>query len=336
MTPQNTRKRSTQRVIQPMLAESISEPFDSGLYLFEPKWDGFRCLAHIAGDQTVLRSRNGHDFSAQFPELADLHLQVAGTDAILDGELVIFTGGKPDFHTLLRRSKGARLPKTISTWARNAPVTYLVFDLLELDGRSLLSEPLTARKDHLVEVFQPSQHTVLSNHVLGSGIALYAAAKAEGLEGIMAKKLDSPYVPGKRTRNWLKCKVFKTLEACIVGFTARGNTIASLAVAVHKESDLVYIGHVGTGFSAEEAIVMRRFFQQFTVPFSDLTIANVDAETVRTTHWLAPRTVCEVKFLELTPDQRLRHPSFVKIRPDKTPQECTWTQINADGGSSGE
>lgn len=313
--------------IPPMLAHSVEQPFDSDQYLFEPKWDGFRALAYITAGNTRIFSRNQREMTAQFPELAFLHRQVAASSAIIDGEIVAFVDGKPSFHSLLSRSKGARLPKTVRDWVHRAPVTFLAFDILFLNGTSLMEMPLTLRKESLTRVLEQNDTALLSRHVLTHGIALYEAVQSQGLEGIMAKKLDSRYLPGKRSRDWLKCKVIRTAEACIIGFTPKGRELASLALAVYKEHTLYYIGHVGTGFSTGEAAAMRRFFERFTIPLSELAVDNVDPAVIQTTQWVKPQTVCEVRYLELTPDHRLRHPSFVRIRPDKGPEDCTWDQF---------
>ena len=312
------------KLIRPMLAESIDQPFDSRDYLFEPKWDGFRCIAYLERDRTILYSRSGRDFSHQFPELLTLHRRARKLPAILDGEIVAFTAGKPDFHALLHRSRRSPSPQVVDA----TPVNYLAFDLLHWDGAPLLSTPLLERRTRLKEGLVEEGPLLISPFVPTQGISLYQVARQQGLEGIVAKALNSPYLPGKRSRLWLKCKVIQTLEACILGFTPKGDSLASLALGLWNFSHFDYIGHVGTGFTDSEAQAMRRFFSAFVLRRSQLAVGNVDEKTLQTTVWVVPQTVCEVRFFQLTPEGRLRHPSFVCIRPDKRPQECTWQQIS--------
>lgn len=316
-------------ILAPMLAHSIDQPFDSPDYIFEPKWDGFRCLSYLAPGETRLFSRNQKKLTAFFPELAGLDRLIAGHFAVLDGEIVTLVNGSPNFQALLARTRSTPSAGALSRQVKLAPAVYMVFDILIWNDRDLMSLPLEERKARLGKVVAESESCVITRFIPEHGISLYEAVRAQKLEGIVAKRLDSIYTPGKRSHSWLKCKVVRSVDACIVGFTPKNRSLGSLALAVYKNAppQLYYIGHVGTGFSEQEAETMRRFFDRYVCTRSELNIQNVTIAVDRATQWVHPTTVCQVNFLELTSDHRLRHPSFVGIRADKRPDECTWEQL---------
>jgi ATP-dependent DNA ligase len=206
------------RIIHPMLAQSAGEPFDSEQHLFEIKWDGIRCLAFVEGGQVRLQSRQVTEITPQFPELGCLARLPSGT--IVDGELVAMQDGKPSLHQIQQRAflQNAQRIRVVSELT---PVTYMVFDLLNLKGRSLLATPFSIRRDalrHLIEQ-TPMPGVVVPMAVCNSGCRLFGKAVRLGLEGIMAKRLDSPYLPGKRSRLWLKIK--PRLSAEVLGRPGR-------------------------------------------------------------------------------------------------------------------
>ena len=194
----------------PMLARPAPAPFSGDDWLFEIKWDGVRAIATV--DATLsLRSRNDTELAGQFPELTELLTLAPGT--VLDGEIVVMNGGKPDMQALLRRLQ-AGLPGP-----GMAPVTYIVFDILERDGKPLTALPLFLRRKQLEAAVREGTHVVLSEPVKGRGEDYYRAAVAQGLEGVMAKRKDSPYKPGIRSGMWLKIKAQKSCDCVIAGYT---------------------------------------------------------------------------------------------------------------------
>ena len=203
-------------VFDPMLAQKAAAPFDSAQHLFEIKWDGIRCLARIEGRRARLQSREALEITAQFPELACLGRLPSGT--VLDGELVILREGRPSLRDIQHRGL-LQNRQRIGCSSRTTPVTYMVFDLLFIKGKSLMSVPLNLRRrvlENLIEQF-PLPGVLVPQAVRQHGCQLFAQVVRLGLEGIMAKRLDGPYLPGKRSRYWLKIKatqVSGTLPGC--------------------------------------------------------------------------------------------------------------------------
>ena len=287
-----------------MLAELAAEPFDSDRHLFEPKWDGYRCLAFIRPGETVLQSRNLRLITAEFAPVSRLHEVVETRDAVLDGEITAWEGGRPSF-SALQASRGT--------------ILYVVFDILRWEGRELLSCPLEERR-RLLAACVPEEAgapVLLSPVVPGRGKELFAAAARLGLEGTVGKELSSPYRPGERSRCWLKAKVRHTADCVILGYRlAPGGGLGSLVLAVPKEHGWEVVGHVGTGWDERTGEQIRRRLCPATPP------VQVPPEFRRNVTWVLPEVVCTVNYQEITPEGKLRHPSFVGLRPDLEPHEA--------------
>jgi bifunctional non-homologous end joining protein LigD len=314
----------------PMLATLAKAPFDDPDWLFEPKWDGIRAIA-ICDEATRLITRNEHDVSVAYPELASLHDQVVALDAMLDGEIVAFADGVPSFQ-LLQQRMHLRDPKRIEQMTKRIPVVYMVFDLIFLDGHDLTREPLVERRKLLEEVVVPSDVIQISPAVEETGTALFQAAEQQGLEGIMAKRKTSKYTPGARSRDWLKLKVTFDADVVIVGWTEgegrRAGTLGSLVMAVYRDGELVYVGNVGTGFnqrSLEETMQRLSALEETKSPFPAEVLRL--APELRKVHWVPPVLVAMVEHRQLTSAGRLRAPSFKGFREDKKPEECTYDQL---------
>jgi bifunctional non-homologous end joining protein LigD len=314
----------------PMLATLAKAPFDDPDWLFEPKWDGIRAIA-ICDEATRLITRNEHDVSVAYPELASLHDQVVALDAMLDGEIVAFADGVPSFQ-LLQQRMHLRDPKRIEQMTKRIPVVYMVFDLVFLDGHDLTREPLVERRKLLEEVVVPSDVIQISPAVEETGTALFQAAEQQGLEGIMAKRKTSKYTPGARSRDWLKLKVTFDADVVIVGWTEgegrRAGTLGSLVMAVYRDGELVYVGNVGTGFnqrSLEETMQRLSALEETKSPFPAEVLRL--APELRKAHWVPPVLVAMVEHRQLTSAGRLRAPSFKGFREDKKPEECTYDQL---------
>jgi bifunctional non-homologous end joining protein LigD len=309
-----------------MLARLASTPFSGKDWIFEIKWDGFRAIAYV-NKELNLRSRNGKELKNNFPELEELE-QLA-QNVVLDGEIVILKEGKPDFQALLERGKTNSLIN-VEVQTRRSPAVYVVFDILEKDGKPLVNLPLIERKAILKQSIREGQHVLLSDFVEEKGEAYYKAALEKGLEGIMAKKKDSVYEPGIRSGNWLKIKKLRSCDCVIFGYTTgtgiRTDTFGALLLGLYdKEGKPVYVGKVGTGFSHDALVSLSKTFQKLkmaTAPF------KVDIHEEIT--WLAPELVCEVSYQVVTRDGRLRMPRFRGLREDKSPAECTVDQIFQD------
>ena len=306
---------------KPMLAGTAPAPFSGDDWLFEIKWDGVRAIA-ATGKIFSLRSRNDIDLTGQFPELAELNNLAPGT--ILDGEIVVMSGGKPDMQDLLSRLQGKQ-PRSGA-----APVTYIVFDILERDGKDLTGLPLSERREQLKAAVREGPHVVISEPVMDRGEDYFRAAVAQGLEGVMAKKKDSRYEPGLRSGAWLKIKVQKSCDCVIAGYTpgqgGRGPLFGALLLGLYENGQLVPVGKVGTGFSDQ---LLAELMEQFaplvtTVP----QLPGVRGKVV----WLEPVLVCDVAYMEVTRDRKLRIPRFIRLRTDKSPADCTVEQITGTQG----
>lgn len=242
--------------IRPMLAVA-AEPFDSPAYLFELKWDGLRALAFLNGG-TRLQSRNLREISAQYPELSALHKQVKKPGTILDGEVIALADGKPSFQRLTSRMHTTS-PQGIRRGMRENPVLYVAFDLLYYNGRPLLQEPCQKRQELLQAAVTPGDSLLVSTGLPEQGRELFRLAAERGLEGVMGKEKDSPYLPGKRSPFWKKIRVTRSAPFVICGYTTnpagRRDLSALILGAYAGEGDgrlLLPCGLVGAGLSQEE------------------------------------------------------------------------------------
>ncbi|MHB0884918.1 MAG: non-homologous end-joining DNA ligase [Bacillota bacterium] len=300
--------------IRPMLAVSVGRPFDSPDHLFEVKWDGYRGVAFVetggpggTGAHVRLQTRNLLDMTAHYPELAEIAGQVEGKRAILDGEIISWHAGRPDFGRL-HRGEG--------------PFHFVAFDLLYHDGADMTGLPLIERRERLNRVVHPGGRVIISDVVPERGVDLYRAIVAKDLEGMMAKARLSPYLPGRRSPYWVKVRNVKRMDCVICGYTVGHNFghFGALILGAYSGGHLVYVGHAGTGFGAEEVNrLMTQMTQRATAPFS----SPAPAEVRRRARWAEPRLACEIEYTELTADRRLRHPTYRGLRPDKSPEECT-------------
>src|SRR5262245_14033084 len=305
------RKASLPKFLPPELATLVDRAPGGDAWLHEMKYDGYRILARIEGGRVRLLSRNGRDWTASFPEIAKAAGGLSVERALLDGEVaVLLENGTTSFQALQNHLSGGH----------DGQLTYLVFDLLHLNGLGLTSSRLEDRKRALADLLEPvrSKASVLrfSDHVVGDGPAFFAQACRLGLEGIVSKLRDSPY-RSARSREWLKVKCFKRQEVVIGGYTdPEGSRVGlgALLAGVHENGRLVYTGKVGTGFTEKtlrELTSRLRPLERETSPFA------TPPAGVGRPHWVKPELVAEVSFSEWTEDGRMRHPSFLGLRKDK-------------------
>jgi DNA ligase D-like protein (predicted ligase)/DNA ligase D-like protein (predicted 3'-phosphoesterase) len=306
-----------------MLAQHAEKPFNSEDWIFEVKWDGIRAISYIDGGLSI-RSRNEKELKHNFPELEELKKLTQNT--VIDGEIIVMKAAKADFQALAERSKTTST-ENIKFLSHESPANYIVFDIMERDGNSLLQLPLTERKRLLKQYVREGSYVVLSAFVETDGEAYYKAALAKGMEGIMAKKKDSQYEPGARSANWLKIKPILTCDCVIFGYTigkgTRKPTFGALILGLFGEKEPVYVGKVGTGFDQENLESMLKMFEPLQVKDETLEGVDVPERIV----WLKPETVCEVAYQNVTREGRLRMPRFLGLRNDKHPSECTLEQI---------
>ncbi|MGI8708358.1 MAG: non-homologous end-joining DNA ligase, partial [Actinomycetota bacterium] len=320
-----------------MNATLSTEAFDKDGWIFEPKWDGVRALA-VCKEETKLISRNQRDITSAYPELGGLHERLVALDAVVDGEIVAFDEGRPSFEKLQSRIN-LQNPRDIERVMSSIPVTYIAFDLLYLDGRSLITAPIEERKAALDEIVIPGGRMQVSTFVATEGIALLEAVKQRRLEGLVAKKLGGSYRPGKRVRDWLKIKIVHDADVIIGGWSrgegSRSTRFGSLLVGAYLEGELRFLGAVGTGFTGRELDTLWPKLQALETsdrPFVEDptgTRSNPFGKVLRDPHWTKPELVAKVEFRELTSVGRLRAPSYKGLRNDKSAEECLYEDLVA-------
>jgi len=308
---------------QPMLAEPSDGPFSRAGWLFEVKWDGIRAIAHLGETLTIL-SRNDKDITHKFPELSEL--TNLASNVVVDGEIIVMKGGRPDFQSVAKRVQ-AQKKGDIERGAHESPSTYIVFDILEKNGKTLINLPLSERKNILRDSLRDGEHVIVSSYVEEKGEAYYEAAATKGLEGIVAKKLNSLYHSGERSHEWLKVKRVKTVDCVVVGYTrgtgARADSFGALLLGLYDGEILTFFGRAGTGFTDKKLRDLLTAFRPFETDEPQVEASDIPVGST----WLRPGIVAEVGYQNLTDDDRLRAPRFIRLRSDKTPLDCTITQV---------
>ena len=290
--------------VPPMLCKQ-GQAFDSDEHLFEIKWDGTRILA-IRGDELVLINRRRNLKTSNYPELDVLEGLPQGT--ILDGEVVVLRDGKPDFEAMLQRDQ-ARAPSRSVMHAKAMPATYVVFDLLYEGFASRMDEPLVARRERAAELVAAlgSPRVVFSEGIVGPGKAYFERCADEGLEGVIAKRLDSPYQPGKRTDAWQKIKRSQRCHCLILGYLPQEDgQLRSLILASDLGGELAYVGKVGSGIGERRR---QQLLEALRTRVSDAPIVACDEPGI----WVEPGLFCTVTYLELTSGGHLRAPVFDEL-----------------------
>ena len=302
--------------VEPMLARPAPAPPQSADYLFELKWDGIRALVSLDEGQLQIHGRNWLNLTSQFPELLVAEQAFRATSALFDGEIVCLDAqGKPDFGAVIHRMQQKTESGIQRAKSRHPAVCYL-FDCLYLDGRPIINEPLIRRREWLEDATKSDGPYRLSQAV-DEGQPFFEAARQMGLEGIMAKQRNSPYLPGKRTAAWLKIKSRQTMECIIIGFTRgkgdRQDSFGALHLARTSGAELKYLGKVGGGFDEASLKAVHAELVQLTT--IKRPVKNKPLDDARSV-WVEPKLTCEVQFASLTKDGLLREPVFVRLRPD--------------------
>jgi bifunctional non-homologous end joining protein LigD/DNA ligase-1 len=305
-----------EKTISPMLIAENQPPFDSEEYVYELKLDGIRCLAYLDETGYELRNKRNKRLNATFPELAGIHEQVK-TRCILDGELVVLNNGKPDFYELQRRSFMTN-PVKIEMTVKKQPVIFTAFDIVYQGNVQITDLPLTERKKRLYDTVSETPKLALSRHIETKGVAFFELAKQQGLEGIVAKRKDSRYYFGKRTRDWIKMKALLDDDFVVCGYFDKEIGVTSVILGCYQGDRLVYQSHVAMGVSRSDYKIIssaKRLDKSCYADFPDFDGAV----------WIEPELVCTVQYMERTPQGGLRQPVFKGLRDDKLPEECTTT-----------
>src|SRR6266403_849325 len=318
---QGAHKSAMPARVEPMLATLSDHPFSDPHWLFEIKWDGVRALARIENGDLRLLSRTGTDTTKRYPELSSLPSALAAREAILDGEIVALDAqGHSDFERLQERMH-VRTPS--EHLVVQIPVVYFAFDLLYCDGYDLRKATLLERKQLLSRLMHASARFRYSDHQLEKGKELFQLAEKNGLEGILAKRADSPYV-SERSPCWLKLKITQTVDSVVGGWTAARTAalpFGSLLLGLYQGKKLQFIGHVGSGFDGKKLKELSSRLKELaalTCPFDAVP------ETNEKPSWISPALVARVKFSGWTQEHSLRHPVFLALREDARPTDCQW------------
>jgi bifunctional non-homologous end joining protein LigD len=321
--PAGARAAPMPHYIRPALAQLAGQAFSGSEWLFEIKWDGARTLTAVREGKVQLWSRSERDVTREYPELSGIAKNVAGREAWLDGEIcVLDSEGRSDFQRLQLRF-GVQKPS--SKLMEQAPVVYYVFDLLYLDGHDLRNAPLLERKALLRQILRDDSRIRYSDHAIEKGEELFEAATKRNLEGIVAKKISAPY-PSGRSSNWLKIKLEKDLDAVVGGWTdPRGSReyFGALLLGLYEGDRLVYIGSVGSGFSAE---VQERLWPRLqNLRISECPFAEMPS-TREQAYWVKPELVARIRFGNWTEERHLRQPRFLGLQEDHDLKSCTFEE----------
>jgi len=309
-----------------MKAKLVEEPPTTGDWVYELKFDGIRLIAVKRHGTVSLFSRNQNELSKRFPEIVEAISTLPASECVIDGEVVaVDEVGRSSFQLLQAREMEGR----------KTPVYFYAFDLLELDGKSLLSVPLETRKEILEKLCEGSGNLIrYSGAIGGDARRLLEEVKRRGLEGIIGKQRKSVYEPGRRSGAWIKVKCVSEQEFVVGGYTPPQGSrkyFGAVLVGYYEKKTLIFAGKVGTGFTAKSLSMLHKKFQKERrdeCPFVDLPskqngqwVQNITPSMMRKVRWINPVFVCEIKFAEWTRDGKLRAPVFVGLREDKDPLE---------------
>jgi bifunctional non-homologous end joining protein LigD len=327
--------------LSPMLATAAELPGDDAGYGFEFKWDGMRVLVAVHGAKATSTgegrveavSRNGNDAAARFPELQGLRKALGKVDAILDGELVVLDGkGRPDFglmQTRMAQSDAHEIRRSMATH----PVQFLAFDLLALGAKDLMGQPYTRRRELLQDLGLHGAQWIVPPYQTGPGQVVLEASRDLGLEGVVAKRLDSPYLPGVRSPHWIKVRNRDRQEFVVGGWTegegSRGGTVGSLLLGVYGSPlgarKLHYVGRVGSGFKDADLAVLKRRLSELARDADPFHPFDPEGAKPR---FVKPELVCEVEFSGLANRRVLRQAAFKGLRSDKPAKDVVWEQAD--------
>ena len=319
--PQDPDRESMPDRIEPMLARTGALPVGDD-WAYEIKWDGVRAIGYAEGGRLKLESRNGNNVTPRYPELRGLGRALGAHEAILDGEVVALDAdGHPSFQRLQRRmhltSEGQ-----VRRLSESEPVVYMIFDLLWLDGHSLLGLTYTERRARLAELELAGPTWQVPAYHQGNGPGLLEATKAQGLEGLIAKRIDGTYLPGRRTQGWVKVKNVRNTDVVVGGWVGgdggRLGRIGALVIGFSEpDGKLRYAGKVGTGFTDAELTRL----QNMVAPLAREDSPFTGTQPEKAAHFIAPKLVAKVEYTGITDAGTLRHPSYKGLRDDLDPAE---------------
>ncbi|MGS0744860.1 non-homologous end-joining DNA ligase [Syntrophomonas erecta subsp. sporosyntropha] len=290
--------------IKPMEPLPLDKVFDQPDFIYQVKWDGVRMLAYITSGQVQLVNKRQHLRTAQYPELQKLIRLVDGQEVILDGEIVVLQNGKPSFPAVMRRDLSG--PDRAKSMLQQLPINFMVFDLLYLAGKDLCSTPLKERQQQLNKILHTDE-TILLVDNFPRGSDLFAAVKAQDMEGIVAKRHNSCYTQGKHHHDWFKIK-YRRIQTCVIGgYTCRGKLINALLLGIYRDKELYYVGKVGSGLKSAEWLLLTTELPKILTrqsPFCNLPVHRKMADF----YFIEPRLQAQIEFAEWTEKLTLRSP----------------------------
>lgn len=295
--------------ISPMLLTQSKPPFDSNEYIFELKFDGIRCLAYIDNNTVQLLNKRQKDVSEVYPELANMFKDVK-KKCILDGEIVCFKDGKPNFFTLQRRTLLTSKMR-IRFESKENTVNFVAYDILYLDGENLVNKPLLDRKNILQTNILESNRLSTSKVFPDKGKELFLITKENGLEGIVAKRKDSKYLIGKRTKEWIKIKNLIDEDFLVLGYIEEDNSVKDIVIGREIKGEIQYAGTIYIGVSSKD----QKSLLEYAKNHID-DAENVYKKEKPNAIWIKPKLVCNVQYMEKTATGSMRQPIFRGIRVD--------------------
>lgn len=297
---------------KPMLISEMMDPFDSEEFIYEIKWDGIRCVSYLDENGTDIRNKRNKMMIPILPELAELHKQVK-VKCILDNELVVLKTGIPEFYEIQKRALMTKSLK-IKLASERLPASIIAYDILYYKDRDITNLPIIERKKYLEDTVIENNRLIVSRYIESYGIELFNQVKAMGLEGIVAKRKTSTYWQGKRSKDWIKCKVLSTIDCVVCGYIIKEHSMSSLIIGLYDNDKLVYKGHVSLGVSIGN-LIKHGILEIDYSPFGYVPRGNSGAV------WLEPSLVCIVDSMPHEGDA-FRQPVFKGFRNDKLPIEC--------------
>lgn len=317
--PEDPDRQAPPDWVEPMLAKQGELPGDDG-WAYEIKWDGIRALAFIDGGRLKLMSRRKTTITGGYPELAPLGRAVGTHEVILDGEIVSFENGLPSFQRLQSRMNLTGEAQ-IRRMSQTQPVVYIIFDLLWLDGHSLLEQSYENRRKLLAKLELTGAQWQTPAYHVGNGAGLLEASRAQGLEGVVAKRMNCPYVSGRRSQGWVKVKNVRSAEVVVGGWTfgdgGRAGRLGALVIGFYEDGELRYAGRVGSGFGDAELKRVQELLEPLARESSPFSGPQPDKGTM----FVDPVLVASVNYGDMTRDGTLRHPAYKGMRDDIAPED---------------
>lgn len=287
--------------VLPMLLKQ-TKPFDSESYIYEMKFDGYRAIIYLDNNKITIRSRNNNDVTNLYPELASLY-KCSKKKCILDGELIVMGENGPDFFKMQKRGR-MKIKEKIKQEMQNNPVIYVAFDILYYDNKDLTELPLLKRKEYLQKYIKENDNLIISKYIAKDGKKLFNQIKKQGLEGVVAKRIDSPYVIGKRTDLWVKFKALKEDDFLVLGYKEIDHDLKTIVIGKKEKDNYISYGEVNLPNKIDQDY-LKKYALKNKISKGYFPLKNIV--------WLKPQLKATIRFKEITASNNLRHAVFMKF-----------------------